>query len=313
MKKFKILILALIMAFLVACSNNSSNDTTTSAPSESYSELATDSSSPEMEEQESIIENTSLENRKIIVSYDFYFDTSNYDNSISEINRLVELNKGYHTSINESTSGIKSSSMRISIPRENVNKFIEEITSIENLNLLNKSLYSEDITTQYTDTTLRLETLEEKLDRLNALQENQSELDQLLLLENEITETVFEIERLQGQINSLDSKVDYTEFSISVDEIGMTNTQSRTTQDFGARISRAFSDSITNFLATAGDLIIGIIYLLPLIVIVLIIAFIVRFISKKFPRKQKDIEFIKSRRRTRKKDDNENFKNLDNK
>ena len=229
---------------------------------------------------------TNPENRKIIVRYSLDFDTDNYDEGLNEINNLVDSLGGYHSSMNINSSGNRYLDMTVHIPKDNVNEFINTLSNSENLNLLNQNLNSEDVTAQYTDTDLRLTSLRQKLERLNELQDAESDLEQLLLLENEITDTIFEIERIEGELNSIDSKIDYTEISIYVSEVGISDTSS-TRLDFGKRLSAAFGDSITNFVAWFQDLIIGIIYALPMIILLLIVFFVVRFIYSKLPKRER--------------------------
>lgn len=273
------LLFVLILAF-TACG--------TSTNSDSYDTIAEEAAMVEesLTNQSENNQITNPENRKIIVRYSLDFDTDNYDEGLNEINNLVDSLGGYHSSMNINSSGNRYLDMTVHIPKDSVNEFINTLSNSENLNLLNQNLNSEDVTAQYTDTDLRLTSLRQKLERLNELQDAESDLEQLLLLENEITDTIFEIERIEGELNSIDSKIDYTEISIYVSEVGISDTSS-TRLDFGKRLSAAFGDSITNFVAWFQDLIIGIIYALPMIILLLIVFFVVRFIYSKLPKRER--------------------------
>lgn len=283
------LLFVLILAF-TACGTSTTSDSydTTAEEAAMVEESVTNQS-----ENNQI---TNPENRKIIVRYSLDFDTDNYDEGLNEINNLVDSLGGYHSSMNINSSGNRYLDMTVHIPKDNVNEFINTLSNSENLNLLNQNLNSEDVTAQYTDTDLRLTSLRQKLERLNELQDAESDLEQLLLLENEITDTIFEIERIEGELNSIDSKIDYTEISIYVSEVGISDTSS-TRLDFGKRLSAAFGDSITNFVAWFQDFIIGIIYALPMIILLLIVFFVVRFIYSKLskrerkPRREREYRF----------------------
>lgn len=224
------------------------------------------------------------EDRKIIVSYYLDFDTENLDQGIQEINSLVKSTKGYSSSMNVSSTGNRRLDITLHIPKDQVDTFINSLTNSENLNLLNKSMSSEDMTSHYLDTDLRLKSLREKLDRLNELKTLESSLDQILALENEITNTIFEIESLEGDLNSIDSRIDYTQISISISEIGLGGAEP-TRLSFGERLEDAFGDSFKSFSNSLQDFIILLVYLLPYIFLLLVFMGIVKFVISKVPRK----------------------------
>ncbi len=224
------------------------------------------------------------EDRKIIVSYYLDFDTENLDQGIQEINSLVKSTKGYSSSMNVSSTGNRRLDITLHIPKDQVDTFINSLTNSENLNLLNKSMSSEDMTSHYLDTDLRLKSLRKKLDRLNELKTLESSLDQILALENEITNTIFEIESLEGDLNSIDSRIDYTQISISISEIGLGGAEP-TRLSFGQRLEDAFGDSFKSFSNSLQDFIILLVYLLPYIFLLLVFMGIVKFVISKVPRK----------------------------
>lgn len=324
MKKIKVLFICMLMFILVSCSANNKDSYKKEATQEaSYVETDYNNESPKetsgdgnTESSEEVEINTKAENRKIIVSYNLVFDTKNFDSSINSLNKLVTSNGGYHTWIDESTSGTKNTRMIVQIPADQVNKFLEEISSIEDLNLVTKNLNSEDVTDQYADIELRLKTLRDKLARLNELQKSQSSLEQLLQLETEISNTIYEIEKYEGSKSSLDSKVNYTEINISINEIGL-ETPNPGKVSFGSKIAYAFTDSINNFKELLTNLIISIIYLLPLIVflaiLIPIISFIVKRFRVKFPKSQKfDPAKFRKKQNPRNTPEKENINNIKN-
>lgn len=293
MKNLKMFLLFFFLVVFTACSSgNNKFETNDQAYKESPTEVSQTESSKDNnslvgEAADYITRPTS--NRKIIITYELTFDTTEYDNSIKSINELVKKNQGYHTWISENSYGLKSSNFVVNIPSDNVSTFISDISTIDKLNLKNKNLTSEDITDRYTDLELRLKTQKEKLDRLNELKKTQSTLEELLQLENEITNTITEIERIEEEKNQINSMVDYTEVNISVQEVGLSTT-SQTKVSFGSKIAYAISDSLKNFKYAMEELIIWLIYLLPHIVLLLVIILIIRWIFKKFKLTKVDLK-----------------------
>lgn len=292
MKKYKFLSLLLILIVLLsACgsSNKSSifpRDEYTNYPDYAEAPMET---APELSEETFDVETNVLENRKVIISYSLNIETKDYDNSIKSINELIKSYKGVATSIQEDNYNTRYVIMSVQIPSETAAEFVEDLNKIDTLLIRDRNLNSEDITDKYTDTELRLKILREKLDRLNSLQSNQSDLESLLALESEISDTILEIERIEGSIRAMDSKVNYTDVQISLQEISSVP-YSETRAPFGDRVATAFTQSIDNFINGLQSFIIGLIYIIPELVLLLIIIGVVFLIARPIYRK-----FIKNR------------------
>lgn len=291
MKKIKILLMIMLSVLvLVSCGSSSPKDyasesTRTPAP-ETPAEIQ------EMHEEEIARDSENMNTpmgRKIISSYTVDMETKEYDESIKSLNNLISSYGGFMTQTNEGNYNNRYITMTVSIPSNKAAEFIDKVGEIENLIINEKSLNSEDVTDRYTDTELRLKTLREKLERLNALQAEQPELEELLKLENEITNTILEIERIEGSLRSMDSKIDYTTIDLSIREISSV-VSTYTRPPFGDRLSTAFVESIDNFVYGLQELIIGIVYAAPSLVLLAIFIAIVYFVGRIIYRK-----FIKNR------------------
>lgn len=233
--------------------------------------------------------------RKIIVTYNLHLETKEYDAAMENLNKLIDSYKGLRTQIEEYNYNSRSINLTVQIPSDKAGEFVGGLESIKELKLQEKNLSSEDVTDQYTDTELRLSTLRDKLARLNELKSEQSDLESLLALETEISNTILDIERIEGSLRALDSKIDYTTIHMYINEISTAiSTPVRTS--FADRLSAAFFDSIDNFVYGIQELIIGLIYLLPQLVILgIIIAILVlvirpiyrKFFKGKMPKKEK--------------------------
>ncbi len=288
MKKYKVLPLILLLSFiLISC--GSSKNVSYEPPGSSYTDY--ESTPRETEPVETTTEEKSStdlnipSDRKVIVSYYLEIETKEYDASINSLNELINSYNGVRTFIEENNYSTRNISMSVSIPSDKASQFVDEIGKIESLVILNKNLSSEDVTDKYTDTELRLKILREKLERLNNLQANQTELESLLALENEISETILEIERIEGSLRAMDSKIDYTTVEFRIREISsVVSTQTRPA--FGSRLSTAFVESIDNFISGIQEFIIGLIYVIPqlilLAIIIAVLIFILRPIYNKF-------------------------------
>ena len=103
---------------------------------------------------------------------------------------------------------------------------------------------SQDVGEQYFDTEQKLETLRNKHDRLEELLGKAAELSDIIVLENELSETEYQINRYQGTLNKYDSLVNFSTVNISLREVSRPGSTIDDDQGFGAKLARAFTDGL---------------------------------------------------------------------
>lgn len=168
---------------------------------------------------EANITQTSNEERRKTKSYNIGADTREFNTTYSEIKKLISKNNGYVDSSSYFDSNKKNVSLAAFIPKDNVENFLTKLKEIKTLHLLEEREYSNDLENAYTDVETRLNVLEKRLAKLQELQENQSDISTIIEIEDRISETVNEIERLKGNKQSLDKSVEYSRFDIYLEEV----------------------------------------------------------------------------------------------
>ena len=142
------------------------------------------------------------------------------------------------------------------------------------------SLSTENVTDSYTDLATRLSSLEAKRTRLNELIGTTAKLTDLLELESEISDTQYQIERIQGQMNSITKQVAYSSVTVYLTEETATSAAQTVTLSLGERIAKAFEAGLEG----AGDfledalvfLVMAAPILLPLAAVIILIVVIVK-------------------------------------
>ena len=119
---------------------------------------------------------------------------------------------------------------------------------------------TEDITPQYVDNEARLESLRTQEQRLLELLEQAGSLEDLILLEDKLTEVRYEIETLTGQQRIYDNQVEYATVHLWVNEVSR---QTITAPTFGDRVVEAFYGSLQNVSDLAQGAVILAIYFAP--------------------------------------------------
>lgn len=269
-----------ISIILAACGGSSQNMPAPSSSAPVSEEMRADNSMSGSAESPAEMVKNPEEGRKIIVTYNLTLDTKEYNESINKINELLRGNSGYTQSLNESAYGTRYVTMVLKVPKDNAEDFLNGLANTESINIIDRSIDSSDVTSQYTDNELRLKTQREKLERLYALQRDQKDLETLLKLEAEISDTIYEIEKIELDLKNLDSKIDYSTINLTLREIS-TSTSTTTKLSFIDRISAAIGDSIYDFTYFFENLIIAAIFLFPYIVLLVLIIILVRYIYRK--------------------------------
>ena len=172
---------------------------------------------------ESLSEEVISNERKVIKNYSISGETKNFDNTYESLKSEIKKLDGVvdHQSI-ENQRVVKEQKQRylyttVRIPVENADKFNKFFDN--NINVLSRNESQEDITDNYNDTKLRIEVLKEEQQRLYELFQKATTVDELVKIENRMSEITYEIQRLENRINNYDKKVDYSTFIINISEV----------------------------------------------------------------------------------------------
>ncbi|MFA7533799.1 MAG: DUF4349 domain-containing protein [Tissierellaceae bacterium] len=236
---------------------------------------------------------TSVEPEKIITTITVTMQTKEFMDTTDKLNSLISDYKGYIENSNISYNnyinytGLKSSSYTIRIPKGEMTKFVDELKEIGNI--ISENTNKEDITKRYRDTESRLRVVETKENRILNLLEKADKMEDIIALENQLSDIIYEKENLTANIMEMDDKVDYSTIYVNIEEVAKLTTGETAKTPFTTRLSNAFRDSLYFFNYNIGNLIISIVYFLPYALIIGIVLYAVwrflRFKKEKLPRK----------------------------
>ena len=123
--------------------------------------------------------------------------------------------------------------------------------------------FSEDISDiydSYSDNALRIEMYENKLERLYALLEEADNMSDMISIEDSISSTIYEIERLKSIQNRYDNEVSYSTFYININPVIHRTVEERS---FSTILHSAFTDSVNAFLNMLEFMLRACMYILP--------------------------------------------------
>ncbi|HSH36107.1 DUF4349 domain-containing protein [Schnuerera sp.] len=277
MKSFKKTILVfvsivLVLSIVVGCSaGKSENSSVDTAVSDSAS-----SEPSESEEAEFGGESTSpLEPEKVITTVELRLETTEFEQSNDELINIIEKHKAYveYSNISYSSRNFRNGDFVIRVPKESIQSFKSDLNEIGNKTW--ESTNKQDVTKQYTDTESRLKVIEVKEERILTLMEKANKIEDIIALEEQLSEVIYDKERLKSSLMDLDDKVDFSTINIYLQEVEKLTSSTTLDTSFGSKILDAFNDSLYFFKNTLEKLVILLIYLLPFIIILGVIGFVV--------------------------------------
>lgn len=221
--------------------------------------------------------------RKIILNSNMAIETLEFDKAISAITNLISSYGGYIESSNVYGSSMydeyptRSAFYRLRIPKDGFDKFKTSIGTIGNI--LSTSNSGQDITASYFDSEAHVKTLKIQEERLLEILQKADKIEDVIVLERELSEVRYEIEGLTGTLKRWDNMVSYATLEISIQEVFEIVEKEVRPVTFSEKISNQFNRSLRNLkksferftIYSLGSIPYLIIFLPVVIIIVLII------------------------------------------
>ena len=300
MKKTLSLLLAVLLVFaLCACG---SADSASSAPSAAYDMVSTETAYPAEAPEEdyggfAVAGGTQLETgsgaapegspEKLIYSASATVETTEFDRTIEKLSALVEQYGGFveSSSINGSnyytqSRGYSSERYASYVIRVPSGKFSALMGSLSTLgNVPYSHTYTENITAQYYDTDARLTAYQTQEARLLEMMEAAETVEDLIAIEEKLTELRYQIESLQSTLKNWDRQVAYSTLDLEIQEVIEYTPESR--MSYGQELALALTNGLRRTGKFFKDLLLAIVGALPALVILAVVLAILIPVWKK--------------------------------
>ena len=192
------------------------------------------------------------ENNKIIRTASLTIQSTEFDAAIEALNKLAEQYGGYYESAEVSSGGYfdkyaaRTAYFVVRIPKEHFTAFKNGTSGIGHIFSISES--TEDVGETYYDTEARLQTLTVKRDRLLALLEEATKMEDILYLEDALAEVQYQIDSHTATLRKYDSLIDYSTFKIHLNEVREIVEEPGVKESFGSRLLLSLKTGFSNFL-----------------------------------------------------------------
>lgn len=295
MRRFKGLVIGLLaMVVLGACSG--SGEDSSQEYDSSTEEVGVEDSAGYGEWEEADSGDDSEEGligEKVIQTVHIDFETLHYDEAINHVASTIREHNAYIeysyeqnyqpsglSNPNSSTPIYRQISYTLRVPTEALSDFLAGLEGMDGHKTM-EEIGTEDVTQTYRDTESRINVLQNKEDRLNALLEQAETIEDILQIEDNLSQTIAEREVLQSQLDNYDSLIDFTTVNLSIVERPRISSARGEQLSFFERSREAIIDSFYAFYYFIQDAVIWFIYALPFLMILGLIIWIVWFIVKR--------------------------------
>ncbi|MDR0987168.1 MAG: DUF4349 domain-containing protein [Ruminococcus sp.] len=244
--------------------------------------------------------------KMIIRNADISIQTLNLDETYSKLTaKLYELGGSIHTENTEKNDFSAYANAVFNLPPQNLDAFLayaEECGKVTH-----KSISSEDITSQYIDTEIRLENKRKNLEKMYEYLDEAYNSEDVLNIQREIDQITADIESYQGQLNYWSRSVAESKVNIEIrqlqdpDEIEIEDVEFSTlsAENMGKIMSNGIKKCADVILTLLQWLIIIIVTLLPLIGVAAVVIAIVflrrKLLDKKHPERVEARKLAKER------------------
>lgn len=185
-------------------------------------------------------------NTKLIYKATMELETTAFDDSVAGLEALVNKMGGYFERSNVNNYGsYRSGNYTVRVPAKNFDSFCSAVGQLCQLNSIERS--ATDISEAYYDTEARLETQKIKQERLQNLLAKAESMEDIIDLENALSETEYQIEQLTGTLRKYDSLVGYSTINIYLQEVYVLTEVEEPVIGFGAKLGEAFKRGSSRF------------------------------------------------------------------
>lgn len=209
--------------------------------------------------------------QKIIYTASMTMQSTEFDQTMKNIDDQVNAIEGAYyekRSVSAASKDFRSAELIIRVPVKQFGDFLSVMRSAATVTYEYQN--AEDVSDSYYDTETRLATARTKLERLQKLLSEATDMENIILLEEAISDTEYEIDSLQGTLKHLDSRIDYSTVTISLAEVVVVDDTEKPVT-YGERLAASFNRGIRSFVSGMGEIFLWLAESWPVLVVLFII------------------------------------------
>ena len=193
--------------------------------------------------------------RRIVRTGEMELYVEQFSQVPAKIGELVDQYAGYIASsdVTGSTGDARTGRWTLRVPSDRFEEFLDEVEHLGELQ--SRHTNSREVTTEYYDVSSRISNQQaEEARLLKHLDENTGGLNDILMIERELTRVRGQLELLQGRLRMLEDVTSLSTMTLTVNEIlAFTPAEA---PGFGTRVSRTFETTKGNLISLGQTLVI---------------------------------------------------------
>ena len=195
--------------------------------------------------------------RKVIETAQVTLETKDLPTTESRVRERLSTRKGILSSANVTLdgNGRRTGNFTLRIPAGQLQDFVNELASLPDVIVRQRSISSQDVTEEYVDITARLENMQRHEKRLREILATANTVEEVLKVEKELATVRTQIESTTGKLKALSGKIEMSTLQLRISEVAVI-----TETNFFGKLKAILRDSWV----AAGDVVL---YLIATIIV----------------------------------------------
>ncbi|MCH5353914.1 MAG: DUF4349 domain-containing protein [Acutalibacter sp.] len=230
--------------------------------------------------------------RKLIYTAEVSIETEAYETDYSALVQSVKAVGGYVS--NEEVRGAvpqhygdvgRNSYMEARIPTDKFEEFMQTLNEVGRIT--SRSMNVDDVTDEYYDVEARIEMLEKRYAKFEEHMERATEMSDIIELENEMSQILYELDVLKGSKRHIDNRIEYSTVRIELREVVKAEAVTASEGNLGSRAGDAFLNTLQGMGVFFEDLFVFLVGALPVLIILGVLAVVILFLVRRSAKKRK--------------------------
>lgn len=217
-------------------------------------------------------------------------ECKNMDSAEKELKERVKTQGGYIESEDYSAlsdwNDVKTMNFTIRIPKEKVDDFLDFLNGEGRI--ISKSENLEDVRLQYRDAKNHIKALETEQERILALMEKAETVDQLIALENRLTEIRYQLDSYHSEVLDYDNRVNFSTIYLDLQESINGKIHDTGSYSFFDQVRDGFIRNLIGIRGFFATIALFSLVFIPQILLVILFILGIVFLNKKLNKRKKE-------------------------